>query len=58
MDFKRGIGVVAQARLVYFECLFIFSVATGMIWNDFIYWNDYSSVQYNVRRDELASFSK
>ena len=33
MDFKRGKGVVAQARLVIL--MFIhFSVARGMIWND------------------------
>ena len=27
-----------------------------MIWNDSYILSDYSSVQYNVRRDELASF--
>ena len=55
MDFKRGKGVVAQARLVILNVYSFFCGERDDSERLYIL-NDYSSVQYNVRRDELASF--
>ena len=55
MDFKRGKGVVAQARLVILNVYSFFCGERDDLERLYIL-NDYSSVQYNVRRDELASF--
>ena len=55
MNFKRGIGVVAQARLVILNVYSFFCGDRDDLERLYIL-NDYSSVQYNVRRDELASF--
>ena len=55
MDFKRGVGVVAQARLVILNVYSFFCGDRDDLERLYIL-NDYSSVQYNVRRDELASF--
>ena len=55
MDFKRGKGVVAEARLVILNVYSYFCGERDDSERLYIL-NDYSSVQYNVRRDELASF--
>ena len=55
MDFKRGKGVVAQARLVILNVYSFFCGERDDLERLYIL-NDYSSVQYNVCRDELASF--
>ena len=55
MDFKRGKGVEAQARLVILNVYSLFCGERDDLERLYIL-NDYSSVQYNVRRDELVSF--
>ena len=55
MVFKRGKWVVAQARLVILNASSFFCGERDD-WKRLYILNDYSSVQYNVRRDELASF--
>ena len=55
MDFKKGKRVEAQARLVILNVYSFFCGERDDLGRLSIL-NDYSSVQYNVRRDELASF--
>ena len=57
MDFKRGKGVVAQARLVILNVYSFFCGDRDDLERLYIL-NDYSSVQYNVRRDRVSQFSK
>ena len=55
MDFRRGKGVVAQAHLVILNVYSFFCGERDDLERLYIL-KDYSSVQYNVCRDELVSF--